>query len=442
MSDIYIAGVGMTHFGKHLERSLKDLTGAALAEVLADAGCEGGQIEAAFFGNCVQGHMEGQDMVRGEIALRAHGIQGIPVVNVENACATASTAFHMAVNYVQAGAADIVLAIGVEKMFSEDKARMFSAFDGAWDVHDVDAAVARFAEMAQGVEIPEGSTSPRPYSVFMDIYAGFCRMHMRDSALPRPSRRGVRKNHVHSTKNPKSQYQRPYTVEEIFAAAPITFPLTLPMCSPISDGAAAAIVCNAAGLKRLAGTARDCRVLASVMQSGSNRGSPSSRSTRAAWPRRRPMPRPASGRKTWISPKSMTPRRWARSSNWKHSGCARSATADRPRHAARPASAGVSRSIPPVGSSPRGIRSGRPASARSTNSCCSSAARPMVARSRGPGTPSRRTAVAWSASRTRSPAPTPPGAERYSYGARRRLEAVAGARRAAISTPLRMGSAR
>ena len=133
MRQVHIAGVGMTNFGKFIDRSLKDLTGDALKDVLSDAGCDAADIEAAFFGNCVQGHMEGQDMVRGEIALRPFGVAGVPIVNVENACATSSTAFHMAVNYVKSGAADIVLAIGVEKMFSEDKARMFSAFDGAWD---------------------------------------------------------------------------------------------------------------------------------------------------------------------------------------------------------------------------------------------------------------------------------------------------------------------
>ena len=162
MSDVYIAGVSMTNFGKHLDRTLKSLTGEALEAVLKDAGCEVRMIEAVFFGNCVQGHMEGQDMVRGEIALRPFGIEGVPVVNVENACATATTAFHMAVNYVKAGACDIALAIGVEKMYSEDKARMFSAFDGAWDVHEVAKSTAAFADMAKGVEVPAGSTSPRP----------------------------------------------------------------------------------------------------------------------------------------------------------------------------------------------------------------------------------------------------------------------------------------
>ena len=273
MREVHIAGVSMTKFGKFLDKSLKDHTGDALHEVLKDAGCNGKSVEAAFFGNCVQGHMEGQDMVRGEIALRPFGIEGIPVVNVENACATASTAFHMAVNYVKAGAADVVLAIGVEKMFSEDKARMFSAFDGAWDVHEVEKSKSRFDEMAVGVEIPEGTTSPRPYSVFMDIYAGFCRMHMREFGTTQEQLAMIAsKNHEHSVHNIRSQYNKAFSVEEVLAAAPITYPLTLPMCSPVSDGAAAAIVCSDAGLKRLElEGSRATKVLASILRGGSDR---------------------------------------------------------------------------------------------------------------------------------------------------------------------------
>ena len=273
MSEVYVAGVSMTHFGKHLDRSLKDLAGEALAGVLKDADCDVKALEAVFFGNCVQGHMEGQDMVRGEIALRAFGIESIPVVNVENACATASTAFHMAVNYVKAGAADIALAIGVEKMFSEDKELMFSAFDGAWDVNDVENVKNQLLQLGEGVEVPEGTTSPRPYSVFMDVYAGFSRRHMREFGTTQRQLAAIAsKNHNHSTMNPLSQYQKAFTVDEILAAAPITYPLTVPMCSPVSDGAAAAIVCNKAGLKRLgASGSRTMRVLASVLQGGSNR---------------------------------------------------------------------------------------------------------------------------------------------------------------------------
>jgi acetyl-CoA acyltransferase len=274
MSDIYIAGVSMTKFGKHLDRSLKDLTGEALAAVLKDAGCGSESIEAAFFGNCVQGHMEGQDMIRGEVALRTFGIEGIPIINVENACATASTAFHLAVNYVKSGSADIALAIGAEKMYSEDKAKMFSAFDGAWDVHDAENILATWTSMGDGVDIPEGSTSPRPYSVFMDVYAGFSRMHMREFGTTQRQLAAIAsKNHGHSTMNELAQYTRAFTIDEVLSGAPVTFPLTVPMCSPISDGAAAAIVCNASGLKKLkVAKARAMKVLASVIRTGSTRG--------------------------------------------------------------------------------------------------------------------------------------------------------------------------
>ena len=98
------------------------------------------------------GPLEGQDMVRGEIALRAHGVEGIPMVNVDNAW---QYDVPYGDEYVKAGA-DIALAIGVEKMFSNDGELMFR-LTTAQDVHDVDASVERFADMAKGVEIPEGS---------------------------------------------------------------------------------------------------------------------------------------------------------------------------------------------------------------------------------------------------------------------------------------------
>ena len=270
---VFVAGVGMTRFGKHPDRSVKDLTREAVDLALADAGCTREQVRAAFFGNSTQGHMEGQDMIRGELALRSMGIQGVPVVNVENACASASTAFHLAVNYVKADAADIVLAIGAEKMLSADKARSFSAFDGAWDVHDTEAGAQRLLEMGRGVEPPPGSRSEKPYSVFMDIYASMGRLHMREYGTTQRHFAAVSsKNHKHSVHNPLAQYRDSYSVEDILGAAAITYPLTVPMCSPISDGAAAAIVCSEAGLAKLANQrARPIRVLASVLQTGSDR---------------------------------------------------------------------------------------------------------------------------------------------------------------------------
>lgn len=120
MERVYVVGVGMTRFGKHLERSVKDLTAEAVNGALRDAGCDVSAIQSAFFSNTTQGHMEGQHSIRGEIALRAMGIGGIPVMNVENACASGSSALVLASHALRAGAADVALAVGAEKLFSED----------------------------------------------------------------------------------------------------------------------------------------------------------------------------------------------------------------------------------------------------------------------------------------------------------------------------------
>lgn len=273
MTEIYIAGVGMTKFGRHLERSYKDLTRESVELALKDAGAEKTDIGQAFFGSCVVGYMQGQDMIPGQIALRAMGFDAVPIFNLEGACASSSSGLSLAVQAIKADACDIALAVGTEKMFSEDKAKMLSAFDSAWDVETVEQNKKTLLEMGDGVEPPEGSQSKNSYSIFMDVYAAFSRMHMKTFGTTQRQIAAVSaKNHTHSVHNPLAQYQKPYTVEEILAAPPITYPLTLPMCSPISDGSAAAVVCNSKGLKRLKGDAsRAVRVLSSVVRSGSKR---------------------------------------------------------------------------------------------------------------------------------------------------------------------------
>lgn len=270
---IYVLGVGMTPFGRHPERNVKQLTRWAVDDALADAGLAPTAIQAAYFANATQGHMEGQQMIRGEIALRSMGIGEIPVVNVENACASGSTALQLAVTSLKAGDADIALAVGAEKMVSADRERMLSIFEGAWDVATREANVRRLLELGEGVEPPAGTRSEKPYSVFMDVYAAFARLHMkRFGTTQRQLAAVAAKNHTHSVHNPLSQYRTAFTIEEVLAAAPITYPLTLPMCSPVSDGAAAVVVGTGAALK-LHGVdpKRAIRVLACVIQSGSDR---------------------------------------------------------------------------------------------------------------------------------------------------------------------------
>jgi len=273
MDQVYVIGVGMTPFGKLPNLSVKDLTRLSVEAALKDGGCQSGDLEGAFFANAVQGHMEGQHIIRGQIALREMGIGRIPVVNGENACASARSAFNLGVNFLRAGAGGVALAVGAEKMFSDDRERMFGAFDSGWDITTADAIRERLVKLGEGVEVPPGTTSPRPYSVFMDVYAAFARYHMRRFGTTQRQIAAVAaKNHQHSVENPLSQYRKSFTIDEVLAAPPITYPLTLPMCAPISDGAAAAVLCTEAALKRLGvDRSRAVRVLASVMQTGSDR---------------------------------------------------------------------------------------------------------------------------------------------------------------------------
>jgi acetyl-CoA acyltransferase len=272
LPSVYVAGVGMTPTGKFLDRSIKQLTADAVNAALADAGLATADIQAAYFSNATQGVLEGQTMVRGQIALRPLGIEGIPVYNLENACASASSAFNLAVQAVRSGEVEVALAIGAEKMFCADKAKMFSVFDGAWDLQNIEGNKTTLLAMGSGIEPPEGSTSKAPYSLFMDIYAAFGRFHMREFGTTQRQFAAVAaKNHGHSAHNPLAQYRNTYTIEQVLDAPPITYPLTLPMCAPISDGAAAAVVCSEAALARLADRRRAVRVLASVVATGTTR---------------------------------------------------------------------------------------------------------------------------------------------------------------------------
>lgn len=271
MSAVHIAGVGITAFGKQPERSVKDLVQDAVREALADAGCEAKDVNAVYFATAGQGAIEGQHMVAGQIALKAMGIVGIPVTNVENACASSSTALNAAQYYVSAGAGDIALVVGVDKLFSSDKEKSFAVFDGAWDVHETVANTAALMNLAPNVKPPADYVEPGRRSVFMDIYASLSRLHMENFGTTQRQIAAVAaKNHVHSTRNPKAQFQYPLTIDEVMAARPVSWPLTLPMCAPIGDGAAAAVIANDAGLRKMKG-GRTIRLMASVLRTATDR---------------------------------------------------------------------------------------------------------------------------------------------------------------------------
>jgi acetyl-CoA acetyltransferase len=274
MTRLYIAGIAMTVFGRHLERSLHDLAGEALAGALKDAGCVAGDIGAGYYSGMTNGALQGQISVPGQVIFSKIGIEKIPVFNVENACASGSSAFHLALQSLKAGATDVALAIGAEKMNIPDKARAMALFEGGWDVSRAEENYETLIKMGEGITPPPGSESTRPYSRFMSIYAAMCRWHMRTYGTTQRQIAAVcAKNHGHSVHNPYSQFRKTFTIDEVLAAPPITYPITLPMCAPLSDGAAAAIVCTEEGLKRIgADRARAIEVAASVIRSFSHRG--------------------------------------------------------------------------------------------------------------------------------------------------------------------------
>lgn len=271
MSRVYVVGVAMTPFGKFLDQSVRDLTNQAISAALRDAVCDATVIDAAFFANAAQGAMDGQHSIRGELALRDFAFDNIPIVNVENACASASTAFNMAFTHIKAGMSDVAVAVGAEKMYSDDKEKSFAVFNGSWDVHDVDGTVAGLMKMGEGIDTPPQYVETGPHSVFMDVYQAFAKFHMQHfGTTPRQIAAVSAKNHHHSTQNPLSQYQRDYSIDEVLNARMVAWPITLPMCSPISDGAAAAILCSEAGLRQFAKN-RAIEVRASILASGGKR---------------------------------------------------------------------------------------------------------------------------------------------------------------------------
>jgi acetyl-CoA acetyltransferase len=265
----YIAGVGMTAFGKFPGVGLKSLAEEAIRAAVQDAGIDATEIQAAYVGNAAAGAITGQLMVRGQVILRSMGLGGIPVVNVENACATSATAFEQAAAMVTLGRYDCVLVTGVEKLYSPDKQRSLAVFDGAVDVEAMQD-LQRWVEVGR---VPQDAAfdAPRSRSLFMDIYARVARDYARRSgATAADFARVSAKASVFGSLNPKAQYRDRLSVEEVLQARLVSEPLTLPMCCPMGDGAAA-LVLMSEQRARQHGLQRCVRVLSSVLASGWDR---------------------------------------------------------------------------------------------------------------------------------------------------------------------------
>lgn len=269
MRDVFVAGIGMTPFGNHLDKSHDDLTLASVGAALADAACDKSLIDLVIYGTVMQGAIANDYVVPGQFAMRKMGIGGIPVVNVENACASSGTALNIAYNYIRAGLSEIALVIGTEKLNTADRDARFKVFNQPADIEQAENFIERYGSRLAtlgGVD-----AQGRAPSILMESYAGGARMHMQKFGTTQEQLAFISsKNHNHSQYNPYAHYQKPMSVEEVLKDKAIAWPLTRSMCAPISDGSTAAILCSADALVRL-GNVMPVRILSSVLMSGSDR---------------------------------------------------------------------------------------------------------------------------------------------------------------------------
>lgn len=223
----FVAGVGMTKFEKIETREwdYPDMVKEAVTAALADAGVEYAAVQRAAVGYVFGTSTQGQR------SLYELGHTGIPVFNVNNNCATGSSALFMAREWVEAGLVDVALAVGFEKMTK--KALMG---DGSMPkVTTVDGTL--------GVMVPKHGWGTGPMTA--QFFGNAAREHMeRYGTTVEQLAQVAVKNHQHSTNNPYAQFQDAYTLEQVLNDKPVHEPLTRSQCSPTSDGAAAAIVAS------------------------------------------------------------------------------------------------------------------------------------------------------------------------------------------------------
>lgn len=277
--DAYVIATSCTAFGKYPDKGFKELTREAYLPVLADAGmADGARIDTAWFSN-VKMEMFGQPNIRGQVCFSGLVEEGLfpeyaPIINVEGACASGSLAFQGATRDVLSGAADLSLAIGVEKTFiPDDPKRQYELFTGGLDQIDPEIWLEYFRKAGDKVGRPftfnEGGGS-----LNMDTYAIQAAYHMKKyGTTQRQFAIAASKTHHFGSLNPLAQYRFEVSVDKALEDREIAYPLTRSMCAPIGDGAAAALVCSAKFLATLPAEVREraVRIRSTVSANGKYR---------------------------------------------------------------------------------------------------------------------------------------------------------------------------
>jgi acetyl-CoA acetyltransferase len=243
MTNIYLAGVGMTPFGKFADSSLATLGRDAGSQALRDAGVESRQIELIACGSARSGTLHARESGVAQLVGWELGIEGVPSYNEKGFCASGALAFNVAQMALASGSYDVALVVGVEKM---------SAGGGKGRPLTSDGMV---------LEGEQGFTPPA-------YYAMAARRHMEVYGTTREQIAAVAvKNRAAAQHNPNAQYRDPVTLDDVLGSKQVVYPLNLLDCCPTGDGAAAAVLVSEAGVERL-GLEPTVRVAASVMGSG------------------------------------------------------------------------------------------------------------------------------------------------------------------------------
>jgi len=245
---VFVVGVGMTKFEKpgRREWDYPDMATEAGTKALEDAGVPYDTIEQAMVGYCYG------ESTCGERALYQLGLTGIPIYNVNNNCATGSTALFMAKQFVEGGLVDCAMALGFEKMEK-----------GSLGIKYTDRTVPMDKHFAVMVE-QRGFEPKAPGAPQMFGNAGLEHMEKYGTTKEQFAKIGW-KNHKHSVNNPYSQFQDEYTLQEILDAKLVYGPLTKLQCCPTSDGAGAAIVCSEDFIKKHGLQAKAVEILGQAM---------------------------------------------------------------------------------------------------------------------------------------------------------------------------------
>ncbi|PIC86268.1 acetyl-CoA acetyltransferase [Sporosarcina sp. P20a] len=224
MTNVYIEGIGMTKFGKFVDKSMKQLLVEASIEALEDAGNP--KVDAVFVGNFMGGSIGNQEIL-GALVANELGLGYIPTAKVEGACASGGIALRQGIMGILSGEYDTVLIAGVEKMKHASTADVTQAINAAMD--------------NDSNEKQAGLTFPGFFGVLANRYfyeTDATKEHLAMIAL---------KNRENALHNPLAQFQKPTTMEEIMEARIITSPLGLFDCSPTTDGAAALVITRKKG---------------------------------------------------------------------------------------------------------------------------------------------------------------------------------------------------